>query len=120
FDKSKLLIAGGLYSLPSELTKSYRDSVSDPKKGAQVAKILKKIAKNSEYTLGGSHYKRVPRGYDPENPNADLLLHNGLYLYREGPIPKEATSKDFLNYTYGIFKEMMPLHAWLRDNVTSS
>lgn len=116
-DKSSILIAGGLHSLPSELLKSYRDAVSDPKKGAEIAKILKKLTKNASYKLGGNHYKRVPRGYDHENPNVDLLLHKGLYVYYEGPIPKEVYSPDFLDYSFGIFKDMSSLHNWLRDNI---
>lgn len=116
-DKSKILIAGGQYSFPDELLKSYRDVICDPKKGAEVTKILNKIGKNSSYILGGKHYKKVPRGYDKENPNADLLLHNGLYYYYEGPIPKEANSKDFLDYCYNVFMEIFPLHKWLRENV---
>ena len=116
-DKSSILIAGGLYQLPSELMKPYRDSVSDSKKGSEVRKILKKITKNSSYKLGGSHYKRVPRGYDPENPNVDLLLHNGLFLYYEGALPKEVLSSDFLDYSLDVFKDILPLHIWIRENV---
>jgi uncharacterized protein (TIGR02453 family) len=117
-DKSKILIAGGLYQLPPELLKPYRDAVSDPIKGAEVSKILKKMLKNPSYTLGGGHYKRVPRGYDPENPNAELLLHKGLYVYHEGPIPNEAYSPEFLKYSLSVFKDILPLHIWLRDNVS--
>ena len=116
-DKSSILIAGGLYSLPNDIVKTYRDVISDSKKGKEIAKILKKITKNPSYQLGGMHYKRVPRGYDSENPNVDLLLHNGLYIYYEGPIPKEVYSRDFLDYSYGIFKDMLPLHNWLKDNI---
>lgn len=116
-DKSKILIAGGQYSFPDDLLKSYRDVISNPKKGSEVTKILNKIGKNSSYILGGKHYKKVPRGYDKESPNADLLLHNGLYYYYEGQIPKEATSIDFLDYCYNIFMDIFPLHKWLRDNV---
>ena len=116
-DKSKILIAGGQYSFPDDLLKSYRDVISDPKKGSQVKKILKKISKNTSYQLGGAHYKKVPRGYDKENPNAELLLHNGLYFYYEGSIPKEINSRDFLDYSYNIFMEIYPLHKWLRENV---
>jgi len=115
-DKSSVLIAGGLYTFPSELLKPYRDAVSDSIKGAEIAKILKRVT-NPSYKLGGSHYKRVPRGYNPENPNADLLLHNGLYVYYEGPIPEEVYSRDFLDYSFGIFKDILPLHTWLRDNI---
>ena len=116
-DKSSILIAGGLYSLPNDIVKTYRDAISDSKKGKEIAKILKKITKNPSYQLGGMHYKRVPRGYDSENPNVDLLLHNGLYIYYEGPIPKEVYSRDFLDYSYGIFKDMLSLHNWLKDNI---
>ena len=28
------------------------------------------------YQLSGEHYKRVPRGYDPEHPHAELLRYN--------------------------------------------
>ncbi|GJM16545.1 MAG: TIGR02453 family protein [Thermodesulfobacteriota bacterium] len=118
-DKSQILIAGGIYQLPNELVKPYRDAVSDSKRGTEVAKILKKITKNSSYKLGGSHYKRVPRGYDPDSPNAELLLHNGLYLYYEGAVPKEVYSSDFLDYALGVFKDIMPLHIWIRDNVSN-
>jgi len=116
-DKSSILIAGGLYSLPNDIVKTYRDAISDSKKGTEIARILKKITKNPSYQLGGMHYKRVPRGYDSENPNVDLLLHNGLYIYYEGPIPKEVYSSDFLDYSFGIFKDMLPLHNWIRDNI---
>ncbi len=118
-DKSQILIAGGLYQLPSELVKPFRDAVSDSKKGPEVAKILKKINKSSSYKLGGGHYKRVPRGCDPENPNAELLLHNGLYLYHEGAVPKEVYSFEFLDYCFGVFKNILPLHIWIRDNVSN-
>ncbi len=116
-DKASILIAGGQYSFPDDLLKSYRDVVSNKKKGAEVSRILKKISKNPSYKLGGAHYKKVPRGYDKENPNAELLLHNGLYIYYEGPIPKEVTSREFLDYSYNIFMEIFPLHKWLRDNM---
>lgn len=117
-DKSKILIAGGLYQLPRELMKPYRDAVSDSKKGAEVSEIIKKIVKNSSYKLGGTHYKRVPKGYAADSTNADLLLHNGLYLYHEGALPKEVYSADFLDYSLSVFKDIMPLHNWIRDNIT--
>ncbi len=117
-DKSQIFIAGGLYQLPSDLMKPYRDAVSNTKKGAEVRKILKNISKNPSYNLGGNHYKRIPRGYDPDNPNSDLLLHNGLYVYHEGPIPKEVHSKDFLDYSFKLFNDILPLHNWIRDNVS--
>lgn len=117
-DKSKILIAGGLYQLPTELVKPYRDAVSDKKKGSEIAKRIKKILKNSDYRLGGKHYKRIPRGYNPESSNADLLLHNGLYVYYEGPIPKEAYSSDFLNFSLNIFRDILPLHVWIKENVS--
>lgn len=118
-DKSKILIAGGLYRLPGELLKPYRDAVSDFRKGDRVSKTVKGILKNPDYILGGRHYKRVPRGYDPESPNSDLLMHKGLYIYHEGPLPDVVYSPDFLEYSLGVFNDIMPLHVWLRENVSN-
>lgn len=112
-NKNSIFIAGGLYIFPKDLLKPYRDSVVDPKRGKELRSIIKKITKNPSYKVGDAHYKRVPRGYDPEHPNAELLLYNGIHAYSESPVPKEIYTSDFIDYCYKIFKDFSPLHSWL-------
>jgi hypothetical protein len=68
---------------------------------------------NKNYSYGGSHYKRVPRGYDANHPNSELLKHNGLFGSMETGIPEEFYSDKLVDYCFNIFKDMAPLHNWL-------
>ncbi len=114
-NKNSIFVAGGLYIFPKDLLKSYRDAVVDPKKGSELRRIIKKITRNGLYKVGDTHYKKVPRGYDPKHPNAELLLYNGIHAFCEVPLPKVIYSSDFREYCYKIFKDYSPLHAWVRS-----
>lgn len=37
--------------------------------------------------IDGKHYKKVPRGYDADHPNAEYLLYNGLTARAEEKVP---------------------------------
>jgi hypothetical protein len=65
--------------------------------------------------LGGEHYKRVPLGYKPEPPNAELMRYNGLTAGSEVPIPEEFYSAALLDYSYQKFVEMYPIQHWLYE-----
>lgn len=114
-NKSSIFLGAGMYCFPQQKLRPFRDSVVDGRKGKGLGKIIKAIAANPSYRIGGQHYKRVPAGYDPGHPKADLLLHNGLYAYYESSLPGEIYSSRFVDYCFGIFRDMSPLHKWLRD-----
>ena len=112
-NKSSIFVGAGEYRFPPDLMGSYRDSVVHPELGKELGRILNRITKNPSYKIGGEHYKRVPRGYDPGHPNARFLLHNGLYAYCESVIPEEVYSGSFIDFCFGIFSDMHPLQKWL-------
>ncbi len=112
-NKSSIFVGAGEYIFPPDLLRSYRDSVVHPRRGAELKRILDGIAPNPSYKIGGRHYKKVPRGYDPGHPNAGLLLHNGLYAYSESALPEEIYSPSFVDYCFGMFRDMHPLQKWL-------
>jgi len=70
------------------------------------------------YSIGEPHYKRVPRGFEPDHPRAELLKHNGMHASIEGRIPKEFTKPSLVDYCFDRWKPMMPLHRWL-DRVSA-
>jgi hypothetical protein len=94
---------------------AYRKAVVDPKYGLALIKAVETITQNSAYHLGGEKYKRVPRGYDPGHPLAGWLLYKGLYLYFESGHPVELFSASFADFCFGKFKDMSPLHHWMRE-----
>ena len=116
-NKNSIFLASGLYIFPKDLLKPYRDSVVDPAGGKKLTAIVKKITKNPSYKVGDTHYKRVPKGYDPEHPNAELLLYNGIHAFTQIPLPKEIYTPDFVGYCYKVFKDFSPLNNWVKDYV---
>ena len=108
-----LILGGGMYMFPDYLVPRYRRAVVDPKHGKELAKILAVLAKRKDLEPGGKHYKRVPAGYDPDHPNAELLKHKGLYVGYETKIPEELYSARLVDYCFERYEPLVPLHRWL-------
>lgn len=108
-----LLLGVGVYKFPDRLLDRYRRMVVDPEYGEELSEVLRKIYKIKGCELGGNHYKRIPAGYDSAHPNAELLLHNGLYAGCENEIPDELYSSRLVDYCWRIYRSLAPLHKWL-------
>ena len=65
------------------------------------------------FSVEGEHYKRVPAGFDPGHPNAELLKHKGLYASFETKVPEEFYSARLVDYCFERFEPIVPLHRWL-------
>ncbi len=112
-DKSQFWFGAGMYLFPRDLMGVYREAVADDKLGPKLTRIIKKALKAGPYELGGSHYKRVPRGYDPDHKRADLLKHNTLHLGLSMETPKVVRSRRLIDFCYNHSRTLTPLHRWL-------
>lgn len=108
-----LMLAAGNHCFSKKILGPYRDAVVDPVQGPALAKAVTKVEKHQGYSVGGEHYARTPRGYDPNHPNADLLRYNGLYAMTATPVPDELFSSDIIEYCFSRFNTMAPIHEWL-------
>jgi len=115
-EDDRLVLGCGLYIFTKELLERYREAVVDEKHGPGLRKAVEAVSKRGYY-VRGSHYKRVPRGYDPSHKNAEFLLYNGLHAGIETKIPREFYSKALIEYSLTHFKGMRPLHEWLNEAV---
>jgi len=106
-----------MYVFSKEHLKKFRDTVSDTLKGKELDSIVKKITKNGVYTVNGKHYKKTPRGYDPNGKYADYLLYDGIYTWYDGNKLSELNGQNSTNIVYKMFKDMSPLHNWLIKNI---
>jgi uncharacterized protein (TIGR02453 family) len=106
-------LGAGNHCFSPKLLETYRDSVVDPKHGPALVKAVKKLTAKDGYSIGGRHYKKLPRGYQADGLAAELLLHNGLYAAYEAGMPEELYSAKILDVCFAIFKEMAPIHNWL-------
>ena len=108
-----LLVAAGIYMFPRHMFDRYRNSVVHPDSGKELSEILRKLAGIKGFEIGGKHYKRIPPSYDSSHPNAELLLHNGLYVSYETKIPEEFYSRKLIDYCWEKFQVMAPFHEWM-------
>lgn len=113
------LVVGQFVFTPSQLAQ-YRASVTGPE-GASLLDTLASIpgalSNGVPYRLDPPALKRVPRGYPPDGPAADLMRHKGLALF--SPVIDRTTvaSESFVPTVLAHFDAMAPLWRWLQECV---
>jgi uncharacterized protein (TIGR02453 family) len=110
-----LMLGAGIHCFSKPVLKVYRDTVVDPRMGKLLEKAISDVKNKGAYEIGGSHYKRTPKGYDPDHQYAGFLLHNGLWAGWTVKAPKELHSNKIVDFCYERFQEMAPLHYWLKE-----
>lgn len=111
-----ITMAGGVYRFDKTRLARYRAAVDDAASGRALEAAVRDVRK-AGYEIGGSHYKRVPRGFDPEHERADLLKHAGLYAWKDVGMPKEFQTKAFPRFCARHFKRMSPINLWAVEYV---
>jgi uncharacterized protein (TIGR02453 family) len=76
----ELFACAGQYMMDGEQLKRFRAAVVDPKRGKELAKILAPLTRAGFTVESHEQLQRVPRGFDPEHPQADLLRRKGLIV----------------------------------------
>ncbi len=108
----RIMVGVGIYCFPTPMLKAYRQDVVHPVHGEALAGAIKAVERQG-MAIGGEHYKRVPRGFDPDHRNADYLRFNGMYAGTEMKIPAEFFTAKLVNLCVKQYKKAMPLHQWL-------
>lgn len=111
FDPHAVVLAAGLKYFEGKLVKAFRAAVVDPVEGPLVADAVRRV-EEAGYTLEGTHYQGVPKGFPPDHPNARLLKHDALYASLQAPVPKEFFGPTFVDWCMEHFTRMEPLFAW--------
>lgn len=106
-------LGAGTWMFSDKQLLRFRRAAVDPKLGKELARVVAGIAALKGVEIGGTHYKRVPAGFDAGHPNAKLLLHNGLYAGYETRVPEEFYSARLVDYCMDRFEPLIPLERWL-------
>lgn len=107
------MVGTGIYRFTDDLRDRYRARVMDPRHGAALRDAVDEALASGPYTLGGVRYKRVPRGYDPDHPNARFLLHDGFWAGLEVAPPEELFTPAFTDWCFEHCLNVLPVHRWL-------
>jgi uncharacterized protein (TIGR02453 family) len=93
--------AAGHYMMDPASLDRYRVAVADDKRGKELGKILTTLEKKGFEVDSHDTLKRVPKGYEPDHPRAEMLKRKGLVVsFPKLPAGLLSTPK---------------LAAWLRD-----
>lgn len=117
--QSSFMLGAGMYIFPKQALELFRNSVIDDKMGPALTEAVRKVTENGVYQIGGQHYKRIPRGYEEGDPNAEYLLYNGLWASFESSLPEELYSPGLPDYCMKKFRDMDPIQRWLVQMLTS-
>ena len=109
----KSFLGGGLFAdMFSNATTMVRDYLVDH--GDQWQEIITDPDFAALFTVGGTALKKVPRGYDPNHPQAEYLKYKSWYL--EVPLTdKELCAPDFVEHAVAVFRKMQPFNAFLNQ-----
>jgi len=112
-------IGSGVWKFSKRILEAYRQAVLHPVHGDALAEALAKVRRRG-YEIGGRRKKRVPPGFDPAHPRAELLLHDGLYAGAQTAVPDELFSPRIVDWAFRHFKKTLELHQWLTALVERS
>jgi len=110
-------VAAGAWGFDPPMIARYRDAVVDPKQGKTLRAAIDKVRKAGPYELSQPEYKRVPKGFDPDHANADLLRHKSLFASAEVGLPSAIFSSKAVPYVIDHFKRLQPVQSWLASVV---
>lgn len=110
---TELFAAAGHYMMLPEQLARFRAAVAEEERGGALDAILRPLVR-AGYEIG-SHEQlaRVPRGFDPEHPRADLLRRKGLVVSFPDPPRERLTSRGFLDWVVRSARRSVPLVEWL-------
>jgi uncharacterized protein (TIGR02453 family) len=105
--------AAGYYMMDAPALERFRAAVADDARGRELAKILTRLDKKGFAADAHDALKRVPKGFDPNHPRADMLKRKGLIVTFPS-VPKNLlTSGKLALWLASNAKAAAPLVEWL-------
>lgn len=109
----ELFVGAGQYMMDGEQLKRFRAAVDDPKRGAELAKLLAALVRAGFSIESYEQTQRVPRGFDPDHPRADLLKRKGLFVGFPDLDRNLLTSPKLVDWIATHARKPVPLVEWL-------
>lgn len=109
----ELFVCAGQYMMDGEQLKRFRAAVDDAKRGGELGKILAGLERAGCSVDSYEQTQRVPRGFDPEHPRADLLRRKGLIVMLPTPERALLTSPKLVDHVVTHARKAVPFVEWL-------
>ncbi len=109
----ELFVCAGQYMMDGEQLKRFRAAVVDAKRGKELTALLRPLERAGFAVDSHEQLQRVPRGFDPEHPQADLLRRKGLIVSYPDFGRSLLTSRKLVDWLVTNSKRTVPLVEWL-------
>lgn len=110
-------IGGGLYAPDAPTLHAVRSHVADHHEELERLVSAPKFRKLFG-GLRGDQAARMPRGFDPSHPAADVLRHKQFLAFRE-EAPAFAVQPDFYKHLLASFEAMAPFVSFLNEPIVA-
>lgn len=112
--KNRMELMAGMFGFSKEQLEAYREAVADEKLGKELVEVVTAVTASGQYQISGQHYKKVPRGFDPEHERAEYLLYHHLYVHPKTAVPASVViSPELVDICMAHFEQMAPIQQWL-------
>ena len=115
-----LYVGSGYYHLANDQLAKFRAAVADTRTGPKLAAAVDALRKQKFDVHSRDSLKRVPRGFDPDHPRAELLKMKGIHAGKEFGAPKWLHSAAALDRITTAWQAADPMNKWLNRNVGPS
>ena len=121
-DAHGLRVAGGAMVFARDQLDRYRDAITSPRPMAEFDNIRAAVAAHGLEVGAGKEgtYKRVPSGYDKDDPCEELLRWKGAVIVKEFPLARWMSTPKVLDKIHEIWTASTPLVDWIQKHIGSS
>ncbi len=116
FSSKELYVAVGVRWFEKPMLDAFRETIKNNAKRKELAQILQNIkSKDKAYTHLEKGYKRYPRGFHADMPNADLSLYKGMATFKTLDAKLIKNGDKLIDTLYTIFEDMLPLQQFMYE-----
>jgi uncharacterized protein (TIGR02453 family) len=115
-----VIFGGGIWVFEEGMLDRYRKRVAHEKAGEKLSAALAHAKKAG--LLSDAHEKlvKVPRGFSPEHPRAELLKQKGLVVAKSQKPGAWLHTREALDRAVAAARGYAPVHAWLKSEVAGA
>src|SRR5260370_39171697 len=111
------MFGGGIYLFEEARLDRYRTLLHNAASAGRLENALQRAKKAALEIEAPEKLVRVPQGFDPEGPNAELSKYKGLTLGKRLKPAGWLHGKEALDRSEAVARAYAPLHIWMRDEL---
>jgi uncharacterized protein (TIGR02453 family) len=115
-----LYAGSGYYIFAPDQLERFRAAVADARTGPRLAAALDALRRKRYEVAARESLKRVPRGFDPDHPRAELLKMKGVHVGKAFGAPRWLHGRGALDRIVTVWRDAAPVNRWLDRHVGPS